>query len=39
MGPLVPDIISNDLNCIVSFIIGILFGALLEQAVFSTSNK
>lgn len=39
MGPLVPDIISNDLNFIVALIIGILFGAILEQAGFSTSKK
>lgn len=39
MGPLVPDIISNDLNFIVALFIGILFGAILEQAGFSTSKK
>jgi rhodanese-related sulfurtransferase/uncharacterized membrane protein YedE/YeeE len=39
MGPLVPDIISNNLNLIVALIIGILFGAILEQAGFSTSKK
>jgi rhodanese-related sulfurtransferase/uncharacterized membrane protein YedE/YeeE len=39
MGPLVPDIISNNLNYVVAFIIGILFGAILEQAGFSTSKK
>lgn len=39
MGPLVPDIISNNLNYIAAFIIGILFGAILEQAGFSTSKK
>jgi rhodanese-related sulfurtransferase len=39
MGPLVPDIISNDLNFIVALIIGIFFGAILEQAGFSTSKK
>ncbi len=39
MGPLVPDIISGNLNYIVAFIIGILFGAILEQAGFSTSRK
>jgi len=39
MGPLVPDIIGNDLNFIVALIIGILFGAILEQAGFSTSKK
>lgn len=39
MGPLVPDIISSNLNLIVALIIGILFGAILEQAGFSTSKK
>lgn len=39
MGPLVPDIISNNLNFIVALIIGIFFGAILEQAGFSTSKK
>ena len=39
MGPLVPDVISNNLNFIVALIIGILFGAILEQAGFSTSKK
>jgi len=39
MGPLVPDVIGNDLNFIVALIIGILFGVILEQAGFSTSKK
>ncbi|MCF8267234.1 MAG: YeeE/YedE family protein [Ignavibacteriales bacterium] len=39
MGPLVPDIISNNLNFIVALVIGILFGMILEQAGFSTSKK
>ncbi|MCB0729572.1 MAG: YeeE/YedE family protein [Ignavibacteriae bacterium] len=39
MGPLVPDIISNDLNFIVALVIGVAFGAILEQAGFSTSKK
>lgn len=39
MEPLVPDIISNNLNFIVALVIGILFGAILEQAGFSTSKK
>lgn len=39
MGPLVPDIISNNLNFIVALLIGISFGAILEQAGFSTSKK
>jgi len=39
MGPLVPDVISNNLNLIIALIIGIAFGAILEQAGFSTSKK
>lgn len=39
MGPLVPDVIGNDLNFIVALIIGLLFGVILEQAGFSTSKK
>ncbi|HZW38881.1 MAG TPA: YeeE/YedE thiosulfate transporter family protein [Ignavibacteriaceae bacterium] len=39
MGPLVPDIISSNLNLILAIIIGMLFGAILEQAGFSTSKK
>ncbi len=39
MGPLVPDIISNNLNFIAALIIGVFFGAILEQAGFSTSKK
>ena len=39
MGPLVPEIIGNDLNFIVALFIGIAFGAILEQAGFSTSRK
>jgi uncharacterized protein len=39
MGPLVPDVISNNLNYIVALLIGISFGAILEQAGFSTSKK
>lgn len=39
MGPLVPDIISTNLNYIVALVIGIFFGAILEQAGFSTSKK
>lgn len=38
MGPLVPEIIGNDLNFIVALVIGIAFGAILEQAGFSTSR-
>ena len=39
MGPLVPDIIGNELNFIVAIFIGIAFGFILEQAGFSTSKK
>lgn len=39
MGPLVPDIISNELNFVVAIFIGIAFGYILEQAGFSTSKK
>jgi len=39
MGPLVPDLISNNMNYIVALVIGIFFGAILEQAGFSTSKK
>ncbi|MCU7526095.1 MAG: YeeE/YedE family protein [Ignavibacteria bacterium] len=39
MGPLVPDLIGNELNLVVALFIGMLFGAILEQAGFSTSKK
>jgi len=39
MGPLVPDIIGNELNFVVALFIGIGFGFILEQAGFSTSKK
>lgn len=39
MGPLVPDIVSGNLNLIVALVIGVFFGAILEQAGFSTSKK
>jgi rhodanese-related sulfurtransferase len=39
MGPLVPDIIGTNLNYIVALVIGVLFGAILEQAGFSSSKK
>ncbi|HVO73845.1 MAG TPA: YeeE/YedE thiosulfate transporter family protein [Ignavibacteriaceae bacterium] len=39
MGPLVPDIIGNELNFIAALLIGIAFGFILEQAGFSTSKK
>jgi rhodanese-related sulfurtransferase len=39
MGPLVPDMIGNELNFIAALFIGIAFGFILEQAGFSTSKK
>jgi len=39
MGPLVPDIIGNELNFIVALFCGVGFGFVLEQAGFSTSKK
>jgi rhodanese-related sulfurtransferase len=39
MGPLVPEIIGNELNFIVALFIGIAFGFILEQAGFSSSKK
>lgn len=39
MGPLVPDVISQGLNFVIAFFIGIFFGAILEQAGFSSSRK
>jgi rhodanese-related sulfurtransferase len=39
MGPLVPDVITNELNLIVAILIGVGFGFILEQAGFSSSRK
>jgi rhodanese-related sulfurtransferase len=39
MGPLVPDIVTNELNLIVALLVGIGFGYVLEQAGFSSSRK
>jgi rhodanese-related sulfurtransferase len=39
MGPLVPEVIGNELNFVVALFIGIAFGFILEQAGFSTSKK
>ncbi len=39
MGPLVPDIISNELSLILALLIGIAFGFILEQAGFSSAKK
>jgi rhodanese-related sulfurtransferase/uncharacterized membrane protein YedE/YeeE len=39
MGPFVPDLISDQLNLVVAFVIGLGFGFVLEQAGFSSSRK
>lgn len=39
MGPLVPEIIGNELNYIVALLLGFAFGFVLEQAGFSSSKK
>lgn len=39
MGPLVPELISQNLNYILALFIGIAFGAILEQAGFSSSRR
>lgn len=39
MGPLVPEVIGNELNFVVALFIGIAFGFILEQAGFSSSKK
>jgi rhodanese-related sulfurtransferase len=39
MGPLVPDIISNEFNYFIAIIVGIGFGFALEQAGFSSTKK
>jgi hypothetical protein len=39
MGPFVPDLISDQLNLIVAFVVGIAFGMILEQAGFSSSRR
>lgn len=39
MGPLVPDILSDQMNLIVAVLLGIAFGFVLEQAGFSSSRK
>ena len=39
MGPLVPDIISNEFNFIIAIIVGIGFGFALEQAGFGSTKK
>lgn len=39
MGPLVPDIITDQTNLLLAFLLGIAFGFVLEQAGFSSSRK
>jgi len=39
MGPFVPDLISDQLNLVVAFVLGIGFGLALEQAGFSSSRR
>jgi rhodanese-related sulfurtransferase len=39
MGPFVPELISDQLNLIVALVLGIAFGAVLEQAGFSSSRR
>ena len=39
MGPLVPDVITDQLNLVIALLLGIAFGFVLEQAGFSSSRK
>ena len=39
MAPFVPDLISDQLNLVVALLLGIGFGAVLEQAGFSSSRR
>jgi hypothetical protein len=39
MAPFVPDIITNEMNLVVALLLGIAFGAVLEQAGFSSSRR
>lgn len=39
MGPLVPDLITSQLDLVIAFLLGIAFGFVLEQAGFSSSRK
>ncbi len=39
MGPLVPDIVTDQLNLAIALLLGIAFGFVLEQAGFSSSRK
>lgn len=39
MGPLVPDLLSNELSILSALLVGIAFGYVLEQAGFSSSRR
>lgn len=39
MGPLIPDIISEGWGLVIMFLVGIIFGFILEQAGFSSARK
>ncbi len=39
MAPLVPDLLSNELNILSGLLVGIAFGYVLEQAGFSSSRR
>jgi rhodanese-related sulfurtransferase len=39
LGPLVPDIITDQTNLVIALLLGIAFGFVLEQAGFSSSRK
>lgn len=39
MAPLVPDVLSNELNILSALLVGIAFGYVLEQAGFSSSRR
>jgi rhodanese-related sulfurtransferase/uncharacterized membrane protein YedE/YeeE len=38
-GPLVPEVVTNELNLVVALLVGVAFGFILEQAGFSSSRK
>ena len=39
MGPLIPDIISNEWNNVIAILLGLAFGYILESSGFSSSRK
>ena len=39
MGPLIPEVIGDEFNLVIAFIVGIGFGFILEQARFSSTKK